>query len=66
MKKTNGLKPSNIERLRCLMREHDLTAKQVGAMTMRQHQTVRSWMCGAGRIPDHAIELLSLKLSDRK
>lgn len=57
---------SNQERLRSLMRKHRLSAGEVGVLTLRKDQTVRGWMCGAVRMPDHALALLALKLAGRE
>ena len=46
-----------------IMREHDLTARQVGALLNREPHTVREWRCKSGRqIPALALALLKSKL----
>lgn len=49
------------------MREHQLTARQVGELVQREAHTVRCWRSpGSGRvIPAHMLELLKLKLQLR-
>lgn len=53
--------------LDALMREHQLTARAVGDMLGRDAHTVRCWRSKhPGRvIPEHALELLKLKLAER-
>lgn len=47
-----------------LMRDNDLTARQVGKLVDREPQTVRNWRSSADRpIPAHALEVLRAKLA---
>ena len=50
-----------------LMRDHDLTARDVGEMLDRTPHTVRVWRSkyDARVIPPHALEVLRLKLAAR-
>lgn len=55
------------ERLRELMTQHKLTARQVGEMLNRSRQTVLCWRSKweAREIPEHSLELLEIKLAGR-
>ena len=49
-----------------LMRTHNLTARQAGALIGRDAKTVRNWRSSADRtIPEHALQLLRAKLAAR-
>lgn len=57
----------NTARLRTLMVEHKVTPKEVAAMLSRSYQTILKYRCKNGNImPDSLLELLELKLKDRK
>jgi hypothetical protein len=52
--------------LDALMREHKLTARQVGEMVGREPKTVRNWRSSADRpIPMHALQLLKSCLAEK-
>lgn len=53
--------------LDALMRQHNLTARQVGDMLSRTPHTVRCWRCRTetNTIPAHALDLLKLKIAAR-
>lgn len=55
------------ERLRELMAQHKLTAREVGEMLNRDRHTVLCWRSNweAREIPAHALELLEIKLAGR-
>jgi len=47
-----------------IMRDHGLTARQVGELLNRDAQTVRNWRSSNDRtIPEHALEVLRVKLA---
>lgn len=48
-----------------IMKQHKLTARQVGVMLNREPHTVRCWRSKwEGRsIPEHALELLKLRIA---
>ncbi len=54
------------ERLRKLMTNHKLKAKDVGLLLNRSPGTVRIWRCQTGEggreIPEQSLELLEIKL----
>lgn len=54
--------------LDALMRQHNLTARQVGDMLGRTAHTVRCWRCRieTNTIPQHALELLQMKIAAGK
>lgn len=51
------------QRLRALMTQHGLTARQVGEVLNRTPHTVRCWRCSwdARTIPEHALALLEIR-----
>lgn len=52
------------QQLRQLMRQHNLSVKQVAEMLNRTEQTVRIWLCkteNSKTIPQQLLELLELK-----
>jgi hypothetical protein len=50
--------------LRRLMREHNLTAEQVGHLIGRTSKTIFNWRLSEGQvIPVHALELLRVKIA---
>lgn len=57
---------TKINKLKKLMLEHELTARQVGDLTSRQYQTVRAWLCGVRNIPDEALQALKQVTQVRK
>ena len=57
----------NTARLRVLMTEHKVTPKEVATLLNRGYQTILKYRCKNGNImPDSLLELLELKLKDRK
>lgn len=49
------------------MREHNLTARQVGDMLNRTPKTIRNWRSSADRpIPDHALTILRSRIAALK
>lgn len=55
------------ERLRSLMADHHLTARQVGNILNRTPHTVRCWRStwDERAIPEHALTVLEMKLQGR-
>lgn len=55
---------TNTEKLRALMRQHRLSAADVGRLLGRAPHTVRVWRVRntTRPIPDNTLELLTLKL----
>ena len=61
-----GCLMNNHEALRLLIDNHGLTHKEVSALLRCSISSVKHWSNGSNPMPDHMIELLSLKLtSDR-
>lgn len=58
---------SRTERLNSLMRDHKLTARQVGELLNRTPHTVRVWRSRTKDrvIPAHTLEVLELRLAAR-
>lgn len=58
---------SNTLKLRKLMADYHLSCAEVGQLLDRAGQTVRAWRSINDQdIPDHLLELLELKLSQRE
>jgi hypothetical protein len=57
-------KKQRTAKLRALMKDHNLSAADVGGILNREAQTVRSWSCKYPQraIPEALLELLELKL----
>lgn len=53
--------------LDALMRQHALTARQVGEILNRKPHTVRVWRSRYAErtIPDHTLQVLKMKLAER-
>lgn len=50
-----------------MMREHKLTARQVGDMLNRTPKTIRNWRSSADRpIPEHALTILRARIAALK
>jgi transposase len=49
------------------MRDHDMSAREVGDMLGRTPHTIRVWRSKYDEriIPDHALQLLKFKLAER-
>lgn len=58
----------NTKKLHALMKRHKMTAGEVAAMLGRKPNTVRVWRVKetARPIPDDTLQLLALKLAERK
>lgn len=58
----------NTKKLHTLMRRHRLSAPDVATLLGRKPNTVRVWRVAqtSRPIPDDALQLLALKLADRK
>lgn len=58
----------NTKKLHSLMRQHKLTAADVAGMLGRKVNTVRVWRVQdtARVIPDDTLQLLAMKLAERK
>ncbi|WP_036041572.1 helix-turn-helix domain-containing protein [Bradyrhizobium yuanmingense] len=58
---------SRTQELDILMREHDLTARQVGEMLGRTPHTVRVWRSKYEQrvIPEHTLAFLRMKIAER-
>lgn len=63
---------TNQTKLRALIEQHGLTRKQISELASVSERTVRSWLIEKSDkhhyrdMPDRAIELIELKLKDRK
>lgn len=60
--KTNS---ANLVALKKLMLKHHISARQVADLVMREHQTVRLWLCGGLKVPDSSLALLKLRLASQ-
>lgn len=61
------LKPTNTQRLCKLMDEHSVSPVEVAEMLNRSYKTVLIWRSKSEQnIPHHLLELLELKLAQRK
>lgn len=69
---TQSSEPKNVhhrtQRLITLMKEHDVTPKEVGELLGRTPQTVRVWRSAyeLRTIPEHTLDALELKLSSAR
>jgi len=57
--------PDNIQTLKALMAEHDLSRRQVATLLRVYKQRVDSWCMGNRQMPDQLLELLQYKIKDK-
>lgn len=56
--------PNNARLIR-IMRQRNLTEEMVATMASAEINTVRSWIQGQRRMPNHRMELFELRLDQR-